>query len=255
MKFRVLKAGLAGLIFAVSGITSAGLISNVDIFNDGSNLGFSQKNSSLVWLDLSVTRDVDISSVNQRLTTDLRGYRWARETEVLSLWHDIFFSKMGVDDLPILTGEAIPFVSGVGFGTSMLSAGEYSHLFFEALSILGASPIETNTNGIGYTYSSQSILGYFESQYNNYGYAFADVFDKSLYRSCDPSPCFEESVYDRSVIYYFDDAMPLYKDSLGGGFSNASSFLIKVTDVPEPSTLAIFALGLIGLASRRFKKQ
>ncbi|WP_259368508.1 MULTISPECIES: PEP-CTERM sorting domain-containing protein [unclassified Colwellia] len=30
---------------------------------------------------------------------------------------------------------------------------------------------------------------------------------------------------------------------------------IPRTDVPEPSTLAIFALGMIGLASRRFKKQ
>ena len=29
----------------------------------------------------------------------------------------------------------------------------------------------------------------------------------------------------------------------------------EVSSVPEPSTLAIFALGLIGLASRRFKKQ
>jgi len=29
----------------------------------------------------------------------------------------------------------------------------------------------------------------------------------------------------------------------------------KSTSVPEPSTLAIFALGMIGLASRRFKKQ
>ena len=28
-----------------------------------------------------------------------------------------------------------------------------------------------------------------------------------------------------------------------------------VSDVPEPSTLAIFALGMIGLASSRFKKQ
>jgi hypothetical protein len=27
------------------------------------------------------------------------------------------------------------------------------------------------------------------------------------------------------------------------------------SEVPEPSTLAIFALGIIGLASRRFKKQ
>jgi hypothetical protein len=29
----------------------------------------------------------------------------------------------------------------------------------------------------------------------------------------------------------------------------------KTQDVPEPSTIAIFALGMIGLASRRFKKQ
>jgi hypothetical protein len=30
---------------------------------------------------------------------------------------------------------------------------------------------------------------------------------------------------------------------------------VSVSQVPEPSTLAIFALGIIGLASRRFKKQ
>ena len=30
---------------------------------------------------------------------------------------------------------------------------------------------------------------------------------------------------------------------------------VQSQDVPEPSTLAIFALGMIGLASRRFKKQ
>jgi hypothetical protein len=32
-------------------------------------------------------------------------------------------------------------------------------------------------------------------------------------------------------------------------------FTLHAVEVPEPSTLAIFALGLIGLASRRFKKQ
>jgi hypothetical protein len=38
------------------------------------------------------------------------------------------------------------------------------------------------------------------------------------------------------------------------GFDNVS-IIAEITDVPEPSTLAIFALGVIGLASRRFKKQ
>jgi hypothetical protein len=33
------------------------------------------------------------------------------------------------------------------------------------------------------------------------------------------------------------------------------SVTVDATDVPEPSTLAIFALGMVGLASRRFKKQ
>jgi len=36
---------------------------------------------------------------------------------------------------------------------------------------------------------------------------------------------------------------------------NNSGYLISSVSVPEPSTLAIFALGVIGLASRRFKKQ
>ncbi len=37
------------------------------------------------------------------------------------------------------------------------------------------------------------------------------------------------------------------------GFDNVS-IIAETTEVPEPSTLAIFALGMIGLASRRFKK-
>jgi hypothetical protein len=36
---------------------------------------------------------------------------------------------------------------------------------------------------------------------------------------------------------------------------SADSWTIRYAQVPEPSTLAIFALGMIGLASRRFKKQ
>jgi len=37
--------------------------------------------------------------------------------------------------------------------------------------------------------------------------------------------------------------------------SNVGSWLVRASEIPEPGTLAIFALGMIGLASRRFKKQ
>ncbi|WP_235938914.1 PEP-CTERM sorting domain-containing protein [Thalassotalea algicola] len=46
-------------------------------------------------------------------------------------------------------------------------------------------------------------------------------------------------------------------DGLGGGGSGSGCVPtpgIPCVDVPEPSTLAIFALGFMGLASRRFKK-
>jgi hypothetical protein len=236
------------LYISLSSLSHANLI-EVDINKDGTNSGFTLDDSSLIWLDLSVTNNLSISEVNQLLATDLKGYRWAKETEVLNLWHDVFFRNMGQDSLPILTD------SNKWFGTNTLSAGDNSHMFFESLSILGADPITTNTNGMGFTYSSQSIIGYFESQYNNYGYAFSTLNDTSIYRSCDPAPCFEEPINDRSEIWYFDDAMPLPKDNPNSSFVDAGSFLIKVVEVPEPSTLAIFALGMIGLASRRFKKQ
>jgi hypothetical protein len=43
-------------------------------------------------------------------------------------------------------------------------------------------------------------------------------------------------------------------NNVASGLS-ASSWTVNHAQVPEPSTLAIFALGMIGLASRRFKKQ
>jgi hypothetical protein len=43
-------------------------------------------------------------------------------------------------------------------------------------------------------------------------------------------------------------------DGVGAMSDLGNGFLVDYTAVPEPSTLAIFALGIMGFASRRFKK-
>ncbi|GAA6205901.1 PEP-CTERM sorting domain-containing protein [Thalassotalea sp. SU-HH00458] len=51
-----------------------------------------------------------------------------------------------------------------------------------------------------------------------------------------------------------DDASAYVRDNGGSGNFINYVFLQDNTQVPEPSTLAIFALGIIGLASRKIKK-
>ncbi len=71
-----------------------------------------------------------------------------------------------------------------------------------------------------------------------------------------------------TATYSFNSATDIYAIRTDLGFPNDNSdrgwwygiasidyTKSDVTDVPEPSTLAIFALGMIGLASRRFNKQ
>jgi hypothetical protein len=67
------------------------------------------------------------------------------------------------------------------------------------------------------------------------------------------------SLISHSIL--IDDPLLLGQTNLNLEFalypgSPASGFLDDVTtsQVPEPSTIAIFALGIVGLASRRFKK-
>ncbi|MFT5297631.1 MAG: hypothetical protein ACI9YH_003667 [Colwellia sp.] len=58
-----------------------------------------------------------------------------------------------------------------------------------------------------------------------------------------------------------NESASLYEHRYGAGTDKLDNTLLNTflvmesVQVPEPSTLAIFALGMIGLASRRFKKQ
>jgi len=88
---------------------------------------------------------------------------------------------------------------------------------------------------------------------------------------CVPSGCLSLADTEIAANEYFSSAS-LVSIGLGVGSSNqgvtgyvdnvsvnvgnfSKTYDFEKVDVPEPSTLAIFALGMMGLASRRFKKQ
>jgi hypothetical protein len=58
-----------------------------------------------------------------------------------------------------------------------------------------------------------------------------------------------------NVSFLNSDKDVLYTASVDARVNSIGRIDLPNTNVPEPSTLAIFALGIMGLASRRFKKQ
>lgn len=80
--------------------------------------------------------------------------------------------------------------------------------------------------------NSGIALGWFEDDSGQLSYAYTNGSNLS-------------QVYGKNVN--FDS----YRTNRSFSFS---TMLVRSTNVPEPTTLAIFALGMIGLASRRFKK-
>jgi hypothetical protein len=53
----------------------------------------------------------------------------------------------------------------------------------------------------------------------------------------------------------FGEALSIQLTNYGGGQVNWDDVSLNHTEVPEPATLTILSLGLLGLAARRFKKQ
>ena len=132
-------------------------------------------------------------------------------------------------------------------GYHIATASEYTTLFENYVSANGMPP---NT----YVYYGQEGWGgYFNtSGARNYYFAFADMFDVNETPKAAHAGAYEQSAAHEASNIQFGSGLKTELSLFAG------LVLIKddiIDPVPEPSTLAIFALGMIGLVSRRFKKQ
>jgi hypothetical protein len=232
MTFKFLSTALAGLILSISTIANAGLI--VDTDNDS----FIDQSTALEWMDFGVNNIHTFDYITNQLGVGGEYYGWeiAKQDQVINLWTSLYFSTADNYD-------ALRF----------FSSSENSALWDSYKNIIGVNSIfDDPANTMLWNYAlfygadgNIKLAEYHEDIYPDNTSSFARLSD--FYQ------VFPPGCDNLSCAPHLDPVANNYQrrhwDSVG-----VSTFLVKVNQVPEPSTLAIFALGLIGLASRRFKK-
>jgi hypothetical protein len=233
MKNKTLKAIFAGAVLAASCLTSvanAGLI-NVDVNNDGSNTGFSVEGSGLVWMDFGQnnTDTYDFVASNLGAGQKYDGWDLASADEVKTMWSAIFS--------PFAAGAT--YYNKDQYGTDGLRI-EYRNgdVFGSVFDIIGTNAYFN----IGSTYEQLQGYGLFEGTGGLSHLWF--VIHKNDAGGGDVAYLQDNGTWDshKSSTNSFMSTMLVQRTNNGN------------TAVPEPSTLAIFALGMMGLVARRFKK-
>ncbi len=240
MKFKFLKAVAAGLILSAScfvSVATAGLITyNGYTLDEDTNI---VTGNALEWLQWDETVG---QSVNEALGIySVDGWRLASNNNMSALFNS-FFPEISWDDDENTSQEpdvSLPWDSS--------EDSQYSHL----IELFG----KTSPNAVEYTQypldpflESCGIFGLDADQdgYINVACAYDDYtwFD-DLIDGPENESSWVSMLGDEEASQYTRDTH----------YSEGGIVLVRSVSVPEPSTLAIFALGMIGLASRRFKKQ
>ena len=155
-----------------------------------------------------------------------------------------------VDNI-IVTDLGVLDINGDGF------AGEHEVGIFDMSGTLLSSTFINSTSLLGannFRYNTINELGLFSGT----SYVIAAYVGNELYTDSNnvtnlqftPEITFNRSRFESTTAFLYPTAGS--NDSLS--FFGAN-FQYQTTSVPEPSTLAIFALGVMGLAARRFKKK
>tara|TARA_R110001592_G_scaffold349774_1_gene645349 strand:- start:283 stop:948 length:666 start_codon:yes stop_codon:yes gene_type:complete len=220
MKFKFLKTLFTCVILLVASSSHAGLI-KTDYLNSGDGLLISDSAQGLNWLSLTLT---DGMTYNEA-TTSFSDFRIATQTEVENMFFTLF---------PSLDGTFSRGVNNPSYQSSdptiMIQGIEFGELFGLTLDI----PSWGRTRG-------------------NY------ISDNGEYLSVNSILVSDVTSNDsrRLFLNYAGSCNNILAQNCAwNGHSEFGVFMVEnTTQAPEPSTLAIFALGMIGLASRRFKKQ
>jgi hypothetical protein len=261
MKNNILKAALASVILLnVTFFANAGLISGTHTTDDGKVVAL----QGLEWMSLDYTAGLSRSAVENGFT-DRYGNTWAAgeweyasraQTETLlgSLWDQIYsgWSSGNGDGAMWFIDNLGGLGYDVGFGVNRIagsdSAGaytnrDYSSFFYGADGECTANAALSCTGKI---YAADN----FTAAHINSDNALTGALERGYTKNTGRLGYLHEN---SGLLAGIDSSNAAGQKTVNA--ATLGSLLVRTADVPEPSTLAIFALGLMGLASRRFKKQ
>ena len=230
MKFKCLKAVLTGSVLSISclvNLANAGLI--VDTVNDS----FIDTTTGIEWMDFGINHVYTYNYVASQLGEGgiYDGWALATAAQAYTMWTNAFLGIGATIESPNYYGDG-QFLAQDGEGikgsvfVDLKDIMGYNHI------LNGGSSIEKyEAQGIFEGYNGKAKLTYGMYLTTNYDYHWHDSAEINDYGDPD----------DRG-----DNTTTRY-----------STMLVRenIVSVPEPNTLAVFALGVIGLGIRRFKKK
>ncbi|MFT6125556.1 MAG: hypothetical protein ACJAV0_001704 [Shewanella sp.] len=226
MNHKFLKMAFAGVVLSVSSFTNAGLITHNNYTLD-TNTNIVTGNG-IEWLQWSETIGESITSSLATYATD--GWVLAGNDRMASLFSDFGWSNGN--------SETSAFVT-----TTPYTAADDNSIMDNFIELFGVTRIGNHPSygtGINNLFQTNALFG--DDANGNSLYQDANIRSDYLFQG---NPTSYAALMYQENTYTTASSSSLYGVAL---VRNAQS-------VPEPSTLAIVALGIMGLASRRFKKQ
>lgn len=218
MKFKFSNVSLAGLLLSVSCLANAGLIT------DTANDSFIDTTTGLEWMDFNVNNHYTFNQVESLLSTEYSGWALATKAQVLELAHNAFW--------------------GVGYSSSEWEAKQ-GFLDAKYTTYNGSFDDIMSAMGIDYDVgASFHINGWFYT-------ADGSLASMSIIDIKEPGERDEVKLSDSSSDIEWLKARRAFEWSTMLVKSDAT----PNQNIPEPSMLAIFGLGIMGFASRKFKKK
>jgi len=232
MKLKFLQAAVAGLMLSACSFANATLITH-----NGYTLDTDTKivsNGVIEWLQWTETKNESINSSLATFSSD--GWTLSSNAQMFGLFADFGFSTTG----------SLESVSVIEYGSYIGGSDTDSYDLF--LALFGANEIADGIASYGTGDDGRlGVHAYFGDDENNNGFfQRASVLSDNLFNGTEENAPFSQL----SAEDFFNTANDREFYTSVALVRNVSS-----TSVPEPSTLAIFALGIMGLSARRFKKK